>query len=1052
MDALFPNNNINDGHRKFFRSTMLALLTNAARKKVANLPAHFRWDKDVANEIVGSSPLSHCYPKLPLEILCDSSEKRRESFKGYFSSRFHDIDIKYTSLTSNTSFIARYMLCRGIETFEEMTPESFADFRIESYLDRPTSDIPWKIVCDALERKGILPKGWVEQCSEVHNKLKPKAVELVAQSTGVVTSNRNGYLSNTFGEFCSMSKGAQNKELGSIYKNGVKLLYTPNKAEGVAAFGDFTLSRNLSDFSPQNIPDSSYWKRAQTAWTDLTDIERGTAKSRTNSLQYLNAYIYGYLPWFYKKHPNCHFDYPDTPSKFFGSVFVKTDPVLDNLYLLEADKTGKEVFYPISLLSFIEGIISTSNSVSGKESNTLRDTCASLRRFFETVMDRYGDIDGYKLKFNPIPKLKNVGYKRSGKTVKDTFNVGYWVVFRIFLKELAKAALFASAKEVAKSLPQSEAKNLIERRDELSTIKGFQHINEITYSKNFDKFTIPTSIDVNGKQLEIGEITLPDWSNRLSKKAVIGEKSTRVDIANYHQLLTLNVSAYAGQRSSNSANLCADTFDADYVPTNSEDPMTKQVPLRVRTDKVKVQGLESSIQEDVMMMLCYAKELRKHFSHKGFVEPIPYQDNELSVHGSFRPLLQGTSKHSGIHPNMSQFIFVYEQWLEKHGIEFESKITLTPSNLSVEQFDIVKQHNLNELTKVMLVHYEDLADPIPYSPLIPKTTLTPHSLRVQLVTVINITTGDKNAVRMFTGQTDGTIGFYTKATPKDEATLVTLKNQLNQSSDVVSVEESSVTEAMLLQMFDSIDEDGDEELPFFAGSGVALKALRESGGRGLAINYTHICPYDNKCPEEVVNEHGRMNCHECTHACITSHNKIAIAAAARKALDEIKEYSAMIISSTNNSEKRQLEMKYAEQLHIASNWLARHSYIQLNKDRFVIAGFDALKQYNYIPESDLSNGLLAKLREVSGVPSLQSQNLKRMASMVAAKISTKVQRQKLPELTPETQMMLEFDPIRYVVQNLSMLAQLKGSTPEELLTETLKLENDVPLMEELGLV
>ncbi|TON02749.1 hypothetical protein CGH64_26175, partial [Vibrio parahaemolyticus] len=77
-----------------------------------------------------------------------------------------------------------------------------------------------------------------------------------------------------------------------------------------------------------------------------SDIEKNTHKTRINALQYFNAYLYGYLPWFFKKNPQCCFEFPETPSQFIGSVFVKTDPVLDQSYQKEAVKQGKEVLYP----------------------------------------------------------------------------------------------------------------------------------------------------------------------------------------------------------------------------------------------------------------------------------------------------------------------------------------------------------------------------------------------------------------------------------------------------------------------------------------------------------------------------------------------------------------------------------------------------------------------------------------------------------------------------------------------------------------------------------
>ncbi|MCG9705009.1 hypothetical protein [Photobacterium damselae] len=1053
MDRLFPNNGITNNQKHFFRSTLNALLANAARKKDAVLPAHFRYEKTVKDEILASSPISSCYPKLALEIWVDVTDKSREKYKGMFTSRFDDLNIKKTSLTSQTATLSRYMICRGISSFDEMTVESFVDFRVEHYIFTPSAELSWKQVCQHFEKKGLLPNGWVQECIELYAIRRPKEVATYAMSTGEAVSNRSGYISNTFGEFQSLKQGAQNFELGATYKKGVKLLYAQNTSTDVVSFGEFKLSRKISEYAPDNlvVSDDNLWKTTQLAWTDLTDIEKNTAKTRINVLQYFNAYLFAYLPWFYQRHPNCFFDYPETPSKFLRSAFVKQDPVLHRAYLQEAKEQGKELIYPMSLLSFIEGM--TSRALSGESSaNQLRETCAGLRRYFEATMDRYGELEGLNLKHNPIPEMRNVGYKRSGKTKKDTFQIGYWVVFRMWLKELAKAAVFCSSTEIAKEASLERRLALELDRKKLLKIKGFERIDEITYSQNFDRYYIPTSIAIGGKELEIGEVKLPMWMRQRTRKMVVGEKSTTVDIANYQHLLTLTVSAYAGQRSSNGAHLCADTFDADYIPTNVEDPATTHVPLRVRTDKVRVQGLESCIQEDVMMLLCHAKEMRKNFSGTSFVEPKPYQNNEKSAKGKFRPLLQGSVTHSDIHPNMDAFVYMFEEWLNKHAIDFDTKITLTPSNLKVGQFELVKEHNLTELTKVMLCQYEDLDEPVAYSPLIPKTSLTPHSFRAQLVTVINITTGDEDAVKAMTGQTSGTIGYYTKASPEDAAALSILKDKMQSSNNVVSAEETLVTEDMLAQLFDPIEDDHNKDLPFFAVSGDALRAFKESGGRGLAINYTHICPYDNKCPEDVIAEHGRMNCHECSHACITSHNKVAIGAAARKALDEAKEYSAMLMLSTNNAEKTQLEAKCNEQIRIASHWLTKHSYIRQNPDKYIIAGARALEQYKYVPDDELSNSLLARLKEVSGSPSLQSQNLKRLASMVATKLRVKVQRQKVPELSQNTRMMLEFDPVKYVVQNLSMLAQLKGTDPETLLVETMKQETDVPLLEELELV
>ncbi|TON45315.1 hypothetical protein CGH56_24440, partial [Vibrio parahaemolyticus] len=92
-------------------------------------PAHFRYPTDIKEEIFGKSQFSACYPKLALQVWTDITEDSRKKYN-LESSLFDDLDIKYTSLTAQTNALTRYMLCRGIESFDEMTVESFTDFRV----------------------------------------------------------------------------------------------------------------------------------------------------------------------------------------------------------------------------------------------------------------------------------------------------------------------------------------------------------------------------------------------------------------------------------------------------------------------------------------------------------------------------------------------------------------------------------------------------------------------------------------------------------------------------------------------------------------------------------------------------------------------------------------------------------------------------------------------------------------------------------------------------------------------------------------------------------
>ncbi|MCV5791836.1 hypothetical protein OFN52_32790, partial [Escherichia coli] len=84
------------------------------------------------------------------------------------------------------------------------------------------------------------------------------------------------------------------------------------------------------------------------------------------------------------------FEYPNTPSKFIGSVFFLVDPVIDYQYKKTAEASGKDVIYPVSLFDFIDALVqdnSRDDDTDFNERNTIREALATLRRFFQTIID-----------------------------------------------------------------------------------------------------------------------------------------------------------------------------------------------------------------------------------------------------------------------------------------------------------------------------------------------------------------------------------------------------------------------------------------------------------------------------------------------------------------------------------------------------------------------------------------------------------------------------------------------------------------------------------------
>ncbi len=159
------------------RNIIFALLANAAQKGI-RLPASLRWGSvPIANELLNWTKWSHCYPRIAIELNAEAKRPdKKNSYLPYIQKEvIKDFTPKRTTLTANVSFISRFMICCGVCSYENMTPELFSDFMIENHRIEPDISIPWKQVCTAMESKGILPAGW---CVDVERLFKLRPLEI----------------------------------------------------------------------------------------------------------------------------------------------------------------------------------------------------------------------------------------------------------------------------------------------------------------------------------------------------------------------------------------------------------------------------------------------------------------------------------------------------------------------------------------------------------------------------------------------------------------------------------------------------------------------------------------------------------------------------------------------------------------------------------------------------------------------------------------------------------------------------------------------------------
>lgn len=1020
------------------RFIILSLLASAAKKKVTTLPASLRYrGLKPENELIKLSLFSSFFTRFALELCAETTPNKYKAFESIFESKLDGCAISYTSRTANMGYLCQYAICCGINSFDEMTPQSFTDFWRQAQAINESSSPPWKQVCGFLESRGYLPNGWVDETSI----LIMNGNKLPLSNANVSERLINGI------RYESLRLVA--KLVGSRPVHKLVAVYAPLKREAAVEIGGITLPTKTSKYKPEDLVGDDLWKRTQLSFVDLSSIERGTAKTRKGALSILNAYIFGYLPEFFKRNPDCLFEYPNTPSKFISSIFVKCDYVLDGIYKEQAEATGKRVVYPVPLPEFMTAM---SRSETQREGSKLRDDLALIRRYFDDIITKYSAIDGTNLPSNPIPKFQHVGRKESSKTKKVLLDMRYWVLFRMFLKEVSKAMVVSVAKRLllpinSKHIDPRLVEELAKFVTYLCEMKGFEHLKSAKLSETmFEPLCIhvDTAINMGDISANIGTVYFPKWEKLWMQTRKIGNDGATVNLLSYQRILILLVAAYAGQRASNAANLCADTFDANYHPTGTDDLTGSLVPLRIRTDKIHIGGIDSAIAEDCMLILQLSKRIRDCFSEEAFCKPNNYQGNEQSSQGAFRALLQTSALNTSFHPRMPAYLSMFEDWLKRHGYDFESQIFYAPLAASADQVDFSRRTGRELDVPSYFIRYLNFDNLVPFTPIVPKSLITPHSLRAQLVTFISMATGDRDAVRLFTAQTDGVIDFYTK--PNLEHAKVLGKVS---SLSVVSVTDTQLSRADVFKALGDADSIGD--LPFFASGAEGLQTLREVGGNELALNYTHICPHNNRCPSTIINTIGRMNCYACPLACVSEHHAIAISATIRVAVEDMREIKCLIDCSSSESEKQMLSSRLNDVVVMASGWLVRLRFIQSNKGRFVVNGVDGLASFEAVKESAVLNQLMARLKEVDGVPSLQSSNIKQHAKVIAGRLMVKISKQQLPDFLSHDRDSALRDPVKYVVQNLLLLADLQQTTPEKLMHEALRdLDNPLLLEDIIG--
>ncbi|EOA9037558.1 hypothetical protein ACIMS2_005003 [Vibrio harveyi] len=765
----------------------------------------------------------------------------------------------------------------------------------------------------------------------------------------------------------------------------------------VLSIGDFTFSvkENLTEFRPENLAYEGYWKKTQIDYI-ATCRESGTKKSRQSRLSYLNSYLFDYLPSFFKKHSaTTILKYPENPKDFLSYVFVSSSETLAENQFGEK----KNTIYPVSILDYVYTITEEKALAQGySRTNAGRDTVATIQQYFDFVITKFSAIPECSLVTNPITHFDKDNRKGYGyhKSQKEKIDLDYWVLLRMYLLEVSKAALLNAERVV------------FHGKDNQPIFTINKTIEWLEHNVHIDTF------DATNFQL----FTAEDW-----------KEPTK--FTEYQGLVTLTLLAWSGLRDSNILWLDVKSY-SQHCPSDYSDD--DYVPLWVNTDKAKTEPYISEIFGHAMRLLDRSSKLRMRVNRAGFNEPIPYKGANNSKWPDIRPLLQKTQKNASVFKStfLLDVLLEFEKCLTKHNrkmrelgqpiIEFTSSIYYLPQQANQANFRSVRSYVHAEQDYSALLRHLATGESYQFTPIKQAVIWTPHSMRVTFDSVCSVLADPTTVGQVATGQHPKTVGYYSINTLDEAARIKAIhaaSGLKKQFHPLILQRDPNFCSQMKTASISDVYLDEEKYLRSHAlgtasmdfnchslsaitvdGIKPPIEVLIHASSNEIAFNRTHICPFNNNCPKEVIAALlGEKCCAICPYAIISTDHAVAISSELKRLGDIASDITRTLKNARGllKSEKEQLKNDRALTIKSISGWLVRHKFLSKDinsQDYFTGRKNDMLMKH--MSSSFSGQNLITRLIESDGVSTMTSAKLEREATRLNRKLTALMNRQ--PEI------------------------------------------------------
>ena len=722
-------------------------------------------------------------------------------------------------------------------------------------------------------------------------------------------------------------------------------------------------------------------KKHASAWfnlenTYLSKIRKESKKADIYALGQFNAYLFGYLPYWYELNRDFEYEFPSSPSRLSSAVFIS------DLGLLE----GRE--RPTTFVEFL-GLVARARRWGN---NYHQRVLKQVGQFFEFI-ERYNDVLSDAKDFRqPLHQHDfPIGTGSTG-TNKRPIPRRVFKLYLSYIESLIELAQVLTERVVRKDIEEGEL-NCVGRG--VKIVDCFKHQ---------ELFGFVPIVFHNGK-------TYPIWQCHnvfFVRKKLLKDGSKR-QLPHPHALHQILVSLYAGLRQNHIQWLDTNSFDAG-IPVDISNLELAQI--FVNTDKTMNEGWKPVVNIRVTEVLRQQRAWRNLIGEPGFENSVPYNCNPESKWGSFLPLFayspSGSPHSDDIYRKCWYRLLAGLQTLlgdvGELGIQL---IWLLPRGVEVDAIEIDKKlselgHAQNEVCEVEI-----------------KSNITPHSARVSVVSH-TISILPANVIgKNWTGQSEMTVYQYVaidedelhweqqhqhhqlRNIGHDQGYEAMLKSMNGQKGSFIKADDvnSSLSISLRSNVEETIASFGCISMTSSDQGRSGIDVLRETRGVGAVVTKTEICPFARQCPAEVVEElKGWQRCGPCRYAVRSIDHLPAVAAKIRQVLEvledtEVQIHHASQLSKGDDSDLNDLEEARDQLAADLAAWQLTAEVLEIMRRR-IASGESVKTWYVRTPDiieqhltrlrfpSETTEYLLARLRECEMFPSLESAQVRARFDML----------------------------------------------------------------------